>query len=251
MSPLTERADQTDRPSHTAARERLAERLAASQRTERRRRALFRGALAAVLLLLVTGVVVVVNLGRAAEQARSAPPANLVDGGVLVGDADVTVTVYEDFLCPACGAFEAANADQLQAWVADGTVQVDYRPIAILDRLSPDAYPTRSLAAAGAVVDLYPEAFPAFHASLFAEQPREGSPGPSDEELADLAVAAGAPEDVHDAIDDGRFLDWAAATTAAASEAGVVGTPTVLVDGVQLEDTSAAGLRAAVEAAAG
>lgn len=234
---------------HTAARQAQAERTAAAARTEQRRKGLFRGALVAVVLLLVAGVAVVVNLGQAAEQARSAPPANLVDGGVVMGDGPVTLTVYEDFLCPACGVFEAENREQLEAWVADGTVQVDYRPIAILDRLSPDTYPTRSLAAAAAVVDQAPEVFPAFHAALFAAQPREGSPGPTDAQLADLAVEQGAPESVRPLITDGRFLDWAAATTADASEAGVVGTPTVLVDGVQLQDTSAAGLRAAVEAA--
>ena len=239
----------TARSAHTAARQRLADQTAAAARTERQRRGLFRGVVVAVVLLLVAGVAVIVNLGRAAEQERSASPAHLVDGGILVGEADVTLTVYEDFLCPPCGSFASENRGQIEAWVADGTVQVDYRPVAILDRLSPDLYPTRALAAAGAVVDRSPEAYPDFHAALFAAQPQQGAPGLTDGQLSDLAVGAGASQDVRALIGSGRFLDWAAATTARSSQAGVVGTPTVLVDGVQLQDTSATGLRVAVAAA--
>ncbi|MGJ7440978.1 DsbA family protein [Aquipuribacter sp. MA13-6] len=236
-------------PLPGTARERFARSAAAQQRTERRRRQLFRGALVAVLLLLVTGVVVVVNMGRAAEQAQSAPPAHLTDGGVVVGDAPVTVTVYGDFLCPACRDFEAENGEQIARWVADGTAQVDYRPVSILDRLSPDGYPTRAAAAAAAVVDVSPESYVAFHDLLYAVQPAEGAPGPTDTELADLAVQAGAAEDVRDLIEAGRFVDWVASTTDTASQDGVVGTPTVLVQGTAVDDRSAAGLRAAVEAA--
>lgn len=243
--------NRTTAPRPVTARQRMAQRAAAQERTEGRRRRLFRGALVAVLLLLVSGVAVVVNMGRAADQARSAPPAHLTEGGVLVGDAEVTMTVYADFLCPACRDFEATNGEQIARWVADGTVQVDYRPISILDRLSPDGYPTRAAAAAAAVVDVSPETFVAFHDLLYAVQPAEGDVGPTDAELADLAVQAGASVQVRDLIEDGRFVDWVAATTDTASQAGVVGTPTVLVDGAVVEDRSAAGLQAAVEAAAG
>jgi protein-disulfide isomerase len=240
----------TARP-RPSARERVAAQQAAAARSERRRRAAFRGAVVGALLLLLVGAVVVVNLGRAAEQSRSAPPAGLVDGGIVVGaaDAPVTVTVYADYLCPACASFDAENREQLHEWVADGTVRVDHRPIAILDRLSPDRYPTRAVAAAAAVVEVSPEAFPAFHDALYDAQPREGAPGPDDAALADLAVAAGADEAVRELVEEGRFVDWAAATTDAASRAGVTGTPTVLVDGVLVTDWSAPALRAAVERA--
>lgn len=230
-------------------RQRLAEAQAEAARADRRRRTVVRGAVVTTVLLLVVGVVVIANLGRAAEQARSAPPTGLVDGGMLVGDADVTVTVYADYLCPACGSFDDGNRQQLAEWVGNGTVQVDYRPIAILDHASPDGYPTRALAAAAAVFELAPRAFVAYNDALYGNQPVEGRPGLSDEELAELAVDVGAPDTVRELIDEGRFVEWAAATTDAASRSGVVGTPTVLVDGTVLEDRSPAGLAAAVAAA--
>jgi protein-disulfide isomerase len=240
------------------ARRRIAEKRAAEQRARaqehRRRQAVVGGVVAAVVVVAVVAVIVVQS-ARTSSSPDAAVPANTVDGATAfaVGPADapVTVDVYEDFLCPACRQFEATTGDTLAALAADGTAQVRYHPIAILDRASTDDYSTRALNAAAVVGDAAgTEAFLAFHDALFAEQPAEGGPGLTDERLGELAAEAGASgADVEEAITGLAYEDWTREATDAASRAGVTGTPTVLVDGAILQDRTPAGLRAAVEAA--
>jgi 2-hydroxychromene-2-carboxylate isomerase len=50
-------------------------------------------------------------------------------------------------------------------------------------------------------------------------------------------------------VGEGRYRSWAAHNTEVASERGVITTPTIFVDGEPLEERSADGLIAAVEAA--
>ena len=242
-----------------AARRRIAEKRAAEERARgqerRRRRAVVGGVVAAVVVMVAVVVVIVVQSARTSTSPDAAVPANTVDGGTAfaVGPADapVTVDVYEDFLCPACRQFEATAGATLAELTADGTAQVRYHPIAILDRASTDAYSTRALNAAAAVADAAgTEAFLDFHDALFAEQPAEGGPGLTDARLVELAAEAGATgPDVEEAITGLVYEDWTREVTDAASRAGVSGTPTVLIDGAPLQDRSAEGLRAAVAAA--
>lgn len=250
-----------DRPvsKRAAAQRRIAEKRLAEKRVEeaaqRRRRTVIGGSVAGVLVVVALLVVIVIQVQRTSTSAEAVAPAGVGDDGqsFLVGPADapVTVEVYEDFVCPACGQFEALTGPTLAALAEEGAVQVRYRPIALLDQYSTDKYSTRSLNAAAVVADAAGvEGFLQFHEALFAQQPREGGPGLSDDTLIELAGEAGATgADVADAIRDLRFGDWVEQVTDAASKAGVNSTPTVLVDGEQLADRSPQGLSAAVAAA--
>jgi protein-disulfide isomerase len=253
-------ADPTSTHSRTTVRQRIAARRAAEaaarQKEQRRRRTLFGGVAAAVAVLVALVVAVVIQTQRTAPSAGAGTPANTVadSTAVRIGDPDapVTVTVYEDFLCPACKSFEDASGDTLAALVAEGTAAVEYAPVAILDRYSDDEYSTRAVNAAGVVTDAAgPEAFLAFHDLLFANQPAEGGAGLSDDELIELAEQAGATgERVESGIRDRVFDDWTRHVTDSASRNGLTGTPTVLVDGEVLDLRTPQGLEAAVRAAA-
>ena len=146
------------------------------------------------------------------------------------------VVAYEDFLCPVCGEFEAESGSWLADQAAAGQIELEYRPIAILDQSSSTDYSTRAANAAACVADQAgPEAFQAMHDELFAQQPAEGGPGLPDDTLVELAVQAGADKDaVSSCVDDGTFEDWVAQVTDRASDDGVTGTPTVQVDGAQV-----------------
>jgi 2-hydroxychromene-2-carboxylate isomerase len=69
--------------------------------------------------------------------------------------------------------------------------------------------------------------------------------------FANQAGATGAA--VTQAIDSGRYDDWTRAVTEQASKDGVTGTPTVFVDGKQLDSSKLTpdGVTAAVQAAQG
>ena len=103
----------------------------------------------------------------------------------------MTVTIYEDFQCPACRDFEDASAGTLNSFQDKGTVRVQYRPIAFLDRFSSTECASRALNAAACVVNDKPAAFTAFHALLFDHQPAENSAGLTDASLAELAGQVG------------------------------------------------------------
>jgi protein-disulfide isomerase len=255
-------ADQKSAPSkRAAAQRRIAEKRAAEAlaraHARRRRRVITGGIVAAVLVVIAVVVVIVVQTQRTTTSADAAVPANTAAGtdgtAFLIGnpEAPTTVDVYEDYLCPACGQFEATTGDTLATMAENGIVQIRYRPIAILDRLSADDYSTRSLNAAAVVADAAgPEAFRRFSEALFAEQPAENGPGLTDERLIELAAEAGATGDqVADDIRELRFEDWTKEVTDAASRAGISGTPTVLVDGEPVRDWSPEGLTAAIQAA--
>lgn len=239
------------------AREKAAEMRAVAARKETRRRATAIVAAVAATLVVIVGAGILIlsaqHEQKAKTEAASAPPANLVNGSILVGNpnAKVTIELWQDFQCPVCKDFETLNADQLAAWAADGTAKLEYRPVAILDRYSSTRYSTRALNAAAAVFNADPTVFVKYQSLLYANQPKENSAGLPDSTLIDLAVEAGAQRaDVESAITGQKFKGWTVSVTDVFSKRGLNGTPTIIVNGKQIEDWSPAKLKAAVEAAA-
>jgi protein-disulfide isomerase len=174
-----------------------------------------------------------------AAPARVVTPANLTDGGAIpVGEADapVTVEIYFDYMCPACGAFESANGEELDRLVEDGTARVELRPISFLDRTSNGTeYSTRTANAIATVADGAPDRAWTFHSALYAAQPEEGTDGLDDERIAEIAEEAGVPADVVDRFADRTYDGWVASVTKEAFDSGVTGTPTVKVDGEEFD----------------
>ncbi len=230
-----------------AERARTAARAAAIRREAEaeglRRRNLATTGIGLVVLALVVAIGASVQANRDATGVVSRNPRNTVDTyalGVGPGDAQVVVDVYEDFMCPFCGQFEAASRPLVAAY--DGkSVQFRYHVISFLDRASSTQYSSRAANALAVVLDTAgPEVAKDFHDSLFEDQPQENSPGLSNQELIDKAVAAGATEsEVSGPIRGRAFRQWVTNATDAASKAGVSSTPTVKVNGEELPPADA------------
>jgi protein-disulfide isomerase len=171
--------------------------------------------------------------------------------GVAVGDAGAAheVVIYEDFLCPVCGELESKAGDALTAAVEDGRARVEYRPVNFLGRFGDFSMDAAN--AFAVVLDAEgPDVAKAFHDEVYADQPAEDSQSfPGADWLIQKAVAAGASEQaVATGIREGAFQAWVDNATGAASEAGVTGTPTVLLDGKPVPGTTIDDVAANLEA---
>jgi protein-disulfide isomerase len=158
-------------------------------------------------------------------------PAGTVEGGdgIRAGTGPV-VDLYIDFICPFCRRFEEAAGAQLESIAAGGLGSLVYHPLVFLDRLSSTRYSSRAAAASGCASDR--SRFIEYKNALFANQPEEGGPGLSDEELAELGVALGMDPGFARCIGEQRYIEWAGFVTTRAIERGVTGTPSVFVDGI-------------------
>ncbi len=224
-----------------------------------------------VVLVLVIGIVAAFMLGTAKDDKGSAGNATgkatsagiLSDrGGIVIGasgilpppdgqkqwttdtiqalanDKTVVVSIYTDYMCPACGYFEKVNSGAIDSMVKSGEIVLDLHSLGMLDGASQGTnYSTRSAAASLYVADNDPEHFLAFNTELFAEQPSENTPGLTDAELADIARKAGVKEDVAKVIGDGGAPQDSIAnnTNMAAEDLGKLSTPTILLNGKELD----------------
>jgi len=247
LPPVSEEA----RRRQQSRREEMAALLAERKRAERRKQVLTQVGIGALLVALVVGITVAVLVTRDGDDGPVAVPSGLTpDGSVRFGAADAAVTleVVEDFQCPACRQLEAAAGEVLADYREADDVAVEYHPIAFLDRASTDEYSSRALNASMCVLDdAGPDAWMAMHDALYDEQPQEGGAGLPDGTLVSMAVDAGADEDaVASCIGDRTYDKWGEQQTDRFFDDGGQGTPTVFVDGEQVEPAQ---LQSAVEAA--
>jgi protein-disulfide isomerase len=178
------------------------------------------------------------------------PAGTTAEGdGIALGSGPVTVDAYIDFLCPYCRMFEEESGPALAAMVKDGAIALVYHPLGFLDRLSTTHYSSRASSASGSASDA--GAFAAYKDALFANQPPEGGPGLSDEQLIQLGRAVGIDDpSFADAVANHVYLEWTAFVTATAAARGVSGTPSVYVAGVPVP-ARAPTIASAVAAAGG
>ena len=237
-------------PRRTAeARRRMAE-LAERRRREGERRMRAAAVVAGVVLVAVTGIGVGVQAARTSGPSGPVPQAVSVADGVTVGrsSARVTLDVYEDQQCPVCRQFETEVGAALADWVDSGTAKVNYHVISFLDSASTTRYSSRAANALYCWADA--GIFQRYHELLFANQPAEGSAGLTYDQLVQLGRQAGATGDVFETCVRNRpYADFVARISEQASRDGVLGTPTVLVDGKPVQPVTLAAVRAAVDEA--
>jgi protein-disulfide isomerase len=213
--------------------ERAAAALKEKQRLERRRQILSVVGVLAVIALLIGGGFAVNSMrdDSSTTAAKIPPPGSSLGLTIGTDAAPHQVVVYEDFLCPFCGEFEKASHEQLAQLAADGKVQVEYRPFVLLSGAGP--YSTRSTMIWSLVLQQDgADVAKKFHDLLYADQPSEEGPFPSQAELVTLSGQAGADTtQLQSAIDAGDGVDWPVAATKSADDLGVDSTPTITLDG--------------------
>lgn len=245
--------------------------LAAAQKSDRNRKIAIQVAVAAV----VVGLIAAIGIGLAMRKsdkdtsgafaptvsfdASQGPvPANVTPGGAIVAgkpDAKVKVQVVADPQCPACAMFDTANASVLEEEVSNGTAVVEYNIISFLDKASTNKYSSRAANAVYVAGSTDPSKVQKFIANLFAKQTPEGGAGLSDDQLIQIATDSGYTDPaVAQAIKDNKYAAYVKVETQAVFDAGVKSTPSVYVNGKQVETQQElmgqGGLKPVIEAAA-
>ena len=162
------------------------------------------------------------------------PAAPRIAPSVDRSELPVDVTVYVDYSCPACSAFEQRHGAMLENYVGSGEVQLEVYPINFLDNQSLGTkYSTRAANLLACVVEEQPDfAFDLHNRLLTTEVQQAGaSGGVDDKQLLQEAVAVGAEptSELQSCIRDRKFAGFIDANREAAFE-GIVG----LEEGAQL-----------------
>lgn len=140
-------------------------------------------------------------------------------------DAPVVMTEFADFRCPYCAVFAEDVLPTLQErYVDTGKLRIEFQDMALFgDQSERAAVATRAAAAQGR--------FWQYYDALYAAAPESGHPDLPDDALVAFAETADVPdlERFRADLDSDELLTRVQSDTAAASNAGVNGTPFFVV----------------------
>jgi protein-disulfide isomerase len=175
---------------------------------------------------------------------------------IAVGKADApsTLTVYEDFRCPACSQFEKQFSGTIRGLEKQGKLKAEYHLVTIIDGNLGGRGSHRAANAAACAKD--EGKFRQYHDVLYRNQPPEQSDAFSSGKL--LVKLAGKVDGLdgprfRECVEGGKHDAWVKKTAAAFEKSGHQSTPTVLLDGESVYGTgkplTPASLKKKVEAA--
>ncbi|GGT12952.1 DsbA family protein [Streptomyces chromofuscus] len=231
---------ENNRDGKRTARERLAVEREKQKAAEKRRRALIVGA-AVVGVLGLAAVIGVVAANAGKDDQGSAGPVVAPSGAngeenlaIPVGKdtAKSTLTVWEDFRCPACQSFEKTYRSTIHELTDAGQLRVEYRLATIIDGNMGGSGSRNAANAAACAQDL--GRFTPYHDVLYDNQPPETDDAFSDDakliELAGKVDGLNTPA-FRTCVEDGTHDGWVDKSNEAFGKGGFTGTPTVLLNG--------------------
>jgi protein-disulfide isomerase len=261
-----------------AAREKARQDREVERKRVRRNKIFLQGGVGlAVIAIAAIVMLVIVNQPKpVALSNNAAGPLNMASDGILLSgpdlaavttpatkaggepvatkqdDSKLNIVTYIDYQCPYCNQFETTNTQQIKDLVTSGKATLEIHPIANLDNSSQGTkYSTRAANAAACVANYAPNTFFDVNSALFANQPAEGSSGLTDQKILSVLKSAGASSDsITKCVKSQKFASWVTAETARTRSAKIpnssittpangLGTPTVIVNGLQYQPNSA------------
>ncbi len=235
------------KPTRAQARERLAAERAAAAAAKQRRDRMLRIGLVAIVVLIVAGIgIAVVATRQSSVNTSASVPAGInATKGYPTGTATKPVLdIWEDFQCPNCGQFEAANRTQIEALATTGKAQVVYHTWNFLDRGNTGAADTqksssRAAIAAGCASDQ--GRFLQMHDQIFENQPATEGTGWTDAQLEQFAKDAGVGDmtTFDQCLSSRKYQGFLTQVNAQADRQQITGTPTFLLNGKIVDITSA------------
>ncbi|CAM3201468.1 hypothetical protein BST27_23110 [Mycobacterium intermedium] len=188
----------------------------------------------AIVVLFAVGLVFYIVTSHKKDAAPGHPVRVAANNVVTKPDSKepkAVISLYEDFLCPACGVFEQTFGSTINKLIDIGAVAADYTMVAILSKDWNQHYSSRAGAAAYCVADESIDAFRRFHSALYSPgmQPSENDKTfPDNGRLIEWARQAGAAGSVPDCINSGKYVSMVDGLAAASN---IKATPTVRING--------------------
>ncbi|MEU6994757.1 thioredoxin domain-containing protein [Streptomyces sp. NPDC046465] len=229
-----------NREGKRSARDRMAEERERQKARDKQRRALIVGA--AVVGVLGLAAVVGLLAANSGDDKSDASGPTVVPKGATGKDqlalpagkdsAKPTLTVWEDFRCPACKQFEDGFRSTIHELTDKGQLKVEYHLATLIDRNLGGSGSLRAANAAGCAQDA--GKFPPFHDVLYKNQPAEADDAFSKNgKLIELAgeVDGLVTDSFKKCVEDGTHDSWVGKSNQAFQDAKLRGTPTVRLDG--------------------
>ncbi len=225
-------------PGESAGNARERARLATEQATRRKRerRILIFAAVGLLLIALIVGVGIQLsrynsNPDVAAESVNGFAAVTVEDGvPIKLGKpgAKTTLTVYSDFLCPHCQDFEEAFSETIRKHQDDGTLTLETVPMSFIAPQSSAMTNAYACAADQGVGQEY-------YSGLFANKSLQWT----DEQLVALGkqIKPDMGEEFNTCVTRKKHQGFVDSMTKYAGEKGVESTPTIFLDGQEVELT--------------
>ena len=187
-----------------------------------------------------------------ATQAATVTPlpagASAADGYGIVLNPTVKkqIDIWEDFQCPYCHAFEGSSGSYINAQVKAKSLKVVYH---MLSFVGPESVALAQAAGCASDAGKYQE----FHAALFANQASSENSGKwKAKSIIDLGKKVGVTSSTFaSCVNSKKYAKWVDAVENSANAAKVNSTPTVFLNGKEIDRntgySSLAGFKAIIE----
>lgn len=183
------------------------------------------------LFVLIVALVVLNNAGTEDEETGSFDNPPSLEGQPVLGEdsAPVTVTVFGDYMCPSCKAWELEIFPQLEEdFITKGDVKVS--AVNVLFHGSDSE--TAALASEQVHAE-DPKSFWDFHHKVFESQAEHGEKWVTPNKMAEIAEETTAvdPDDLVDKLSAKTYAEQVQTDSELVRKYNVTSTPTVMING--------------------
>ncbi|TWP34383.1 DsbA family protein [Leekyejoonella antrihumi] len=205
---------------------------------------------AIVVVVLVLGgfaaLIVSQTGGSDSTKGTALPKGAIADGNGIVAYPGVakkgvpTVDLYEDFQCPICNELEKANGSDIYAMGKSGQIKLVYHMMTFLDQNEHNT--ASALAANAGYCAADAGKFPEYHKANYAGQPAQEGAGYTVADVKKFGRQAGitgsALKTFDSCVDANKYAKYVQATETRSGKNGVNSTPSVFINGKQLDQNS-------------
>ena len=191
-----------------------------------------------IAMVLVVGVAVSLTSNKAKENAATPSSVEKSEGYGIVFNKGLSgvpkLDIWEDFQCPVCRDFEAVNNKQIREWIDTKKVVAVFHPLSFIGAES--AYMANAAACSADE-----SKFLSYHEALYANQASAENSGKWD---ATTLIGLGSnmgitSKNFAECVSSAKYQDWVTNVANDGQSKKIDSTPTVLINGKEIERNQA------------